>query len=200
MADILPKSRITALDVEIASSFYPVLVELARAGRTGSLTTYKELIERALQRDPHNMSLQSCIPLSVGRRLDVIRHFTDELGIPDLTCLVVNQDTGECGSGFTDHFDPEQARERVYEYDWSTVDAPFHLYAERSRAELKRRPVKRDLAINLIAAYYKEHKSSLPKTISSHRDALITRVMGGQSVGEAFKETAETISGVTAGS
>ena len=187
MSEILPKENITQLDVEIAAALYPVLVSLAHKGRSTPLVTYKELIELAGRRDPDNAAIKSCIPVSVGRRLDVIRYFTDELKLPDMTCLVVSQDTGECGSGFTDHFDPEHARELVYSYDWSNVDGAFRLYVEHSRIAAAKKPVNRDRAIQSIAEYYKAHKQALPKDVGKLREALIEQVMEGLPIERAFE-------------
>lgn len=63
--------------------------------------------------------------MSAGRRLDFVRAFTRQRDFPDLTALVVNKTTGECGIGFTRSFDPEDARTRVLAFNWEGVSEEF---------------------------------------------------------------------------
>lgn len=79
--------------------------------------TYGELVAKAKLAYPGSEVVQQAIAVSTGRRLDVVRRFTNERGLPDLTSLVVNQGSGECGVGFTRSFDPQAARDAAFDFD-----------------------------------------------------------------------------------
>ena len=85
----------TQTDLELALAFYAVLVQAARHRET---LTYGELVDRARRAYPQNETVQKAIPVSVGRRLDFVRGFTNQRGLPDLSSLVVNKST-ERGRG-----------------------------------------------------------------------------------------------------
>lgn len=109
---------ITDLDLELASAFYPVLVE--KAGDVKKLS-YNDLKRAAESKFPTLADeINRCTDQAVGRRLEVIRLFTEDKGYPDLSCLVVNRQTGECGIGFDG--DPDEERSKVAAHDWSTVE------------------------------------------------------------------------------
>lgn len=119
--------NITETDLAIASALYPVMVECARQSPPRKLT-YGQLLDEAQERFPEIEAVQRAIPISLGRRLDVVRMFLNEHALPDLTGLIVNADTGEVGSAFG--ADPVHVREQVAAFDWSTVAAPptqYHL-------------------------------------------------------------------------
>lgn len=80
----------TQVDLELALAFYAVLVEEASLRQT---TTYGSLVERAKIAFPENETVQNAIPVSVGRRLDFVRTFTDQPQLPDLFagCQQVNR-------------------------------------------------------------------------------------------------------------
>lgn len=133
--------------------------------------------------------VQKAIAVSTGRRLDVVRMFTSERELPDLTSLVINKGSGECGSGFTRHFDPVAAREVVFGFDWSTVSLDFDGFVKATETAVKpRKKVKEQRALELMAAYFREHRSSLPPSIRERRELIVELIMEGFSEEDAFAE------------
>ena len=96
--------NITLNDVQLAAAYYPILIDLAKHKHC---LTYGELVDRAKEENPEKEVVQNAIAISAGRKLDVVRLFTIDRELPDVTSLVINKGQGECGTGFTDHFDPE---------------------------------------------------------------------------------------------
>lgn len=82
-------------------------------------------MERAKREYPKKEVVQKAFATSTGRRLDVVRMFPAERNLSDLTSLVINKNSGECGAGFTAHFDPKATRKEVFAFDWSTVSTAF---------------------------------------------------------------------------
>jgi hypothetical protein len=113
--------NITLTDVQLASAYYPILIDLAKKKQR---ITYGELVAKAKRMYPTT---------STGRRLDVIRIFTAERELPDITSLVINKDTGECGVDFTKHFDPVATRKKVYAFGWSNVSTVFDFSIEHTQ-------------------------------------------------------------------
>ena len=179
--------NITETDLAIASALYPVMVECARQSPPKKLT-YGQLLDEAQERFPEIEAVQRAIPISLGRRLDVVRMFLNEHALPDLTSLIVNADTGEVGSAFG--ADPVHVREQVAAFDWSTVSEEFVLHIEglRNTAMARARPKrKRDEAKKLMSAHYQQHRAALPKGIEEHRELIIELLIDGLSVEEAFE-------------
>jgi hypothetical protein len=115
-------ANVTLIDVQLASAYYPILVELAKHKHC---LTYGELVDRAKKEYPANAVVQSAIAVSTGRRLDVVRMFTSERNLPDLSSLVINKGNRRVRVGFTRNFDPVATRESVFAFDWSTVTTDF---------------------------------------------------------------------------
>ena len=136
--------------------------------------------------------MQKAIAVSTGRKLDVVRIFTSERDLPDVTSLIINKNDGECGTGFTDHFDPEKARSEVLSYDWSEVSAEFDIYIETvEKQTTKRKRIKRPAALKIMSAYYNENKESYPLSIKDKREEIIVLLMEGFSAEESFKQAME---------
>jgi hypothetical protein len=196
-------STVTLLDVQLASAFYPILVDLAQQQQCLS---YKELLVRAKNRYPNNGAVQRAIAVSIGRRLHTVRIFTNARGYPDLTCLIVNQTTKECGIAYTQTFDPEEARQRVFAFDWSTVTNDFDGFIQHKQREVslntrpqgqgkKEQPSKisnaRLMQARVITCdYYKEHRAKFPESIRRQRDFIVSRIVAGYTVEEAFSQAA----------
>ncbi len=181
--------NITLNDVQLAAAYYPILIRLAKHKHC---LTYGELVSQAKEMYPELDYVQNAIAVSTGRKLDVVRLFTSERELPDVTSLIINKGQGECGSGFTEHFDPKSAREKVYSYDWGGVTTEFDLYiemAEKNVIPKKRR--NRIEALNLVAAFYKENKSLYPPYIRDLREEIIILLMEGFNEKEAFEQVAE---------
>jgi hypothetical protein len=136
--------------------------------------------------------VQNAIAVSTGRKLDVVRMFTNERELPDVTSLIINKGQGECGSGFTDNFDPEAAREGVFSKDWSEVTTEFDVYidiAQKNAIPRKRR--KRLEALKLMSTFYQENKNSYPISIKNMREEIIELLIEGFSEKESFDQVAE---------
>ncbi len=183
--------NVTLNDVQLASAYYPILIDLAKHKHC---LTYGELVEKAKETYPDKPVVQNAIAVSTGRKLDVVRLFTSERDLPDLSSLIINKAAGECGSGFTDHFDPVAAREKVFAFDWGSVSTDFDGFIEYSESAVKpRKRIKRPAALKLMSDYYFEHKDEFPTTLSECRELIIELLMEGFSPEDAF---AEAISGL----
>lgn len=181
--------NITLNDVQLAAVYYPLLIELAKHKHN---LTYGELVDRAKENHPDKDYVQKAIAVSTGRKLDVVRIFTSERDLPDVTSLIINKNDGECGTGFTDHFDPEKARSEVLSYDWSEVSAEFDIYIETvEKQTTKRKRIKRPAALKIMSAYYNENKESYPLSIKDKREEIIVLLMEGFSAEESFKQAME---------
>ena len=124
--------NITVIDVRLAEAYYPILIDLAKQGLR---FTYSDLIAKAKEIYPTKTEVQRALPVSTGRRLRVIRLFTNKHDMPDLTSLIINKATDECGEGFTQYYDPEDTRKKVFAFDWSTVSTEFD-FSEPSPAAI----------------------------------------------------------------
>lgn len=179
-------SNITLTDVQLASAYYPILIDLAKHKHC---LTYGELVEHAQHLYPDRPVVQNAIAVSTGRRLDVVRIFTSERELPDLTSLIINKGMGECGIGFTQHFDPKAVREQVFAFDWSEVSTDFDGFVKHTESAIKpRKKVKKPQALELMAEYYKQHKDTLPASIREHREMIVELIMEGFLPEEAFAQ------------
>jgi hypothetical protein len=177
-------SKVTLVDVQLASSYFPLLVDLAKHKHC---LTYGELVERAKQEYPDRPAVQKAIAVSTGRRLDVVRMFTSERELPDLTSLVINKGSGECGIGFTRSFNPKAAREEVFSFDWSTIATDFDGFVKNTETAIKpRKSVKEAKALELMFSHYQQNKASLPPSIRESREQIVECIMEGFSPEEAF--------------
>lgn len=178
--------NITLNDIRLAASYYPILIDLAKHKHC---LTYGELVEKAKEMYPDKKYVQNAIAVSAGRKLDVVRIFTSERDLPDVTSLIINKNGGECGTGFTDYFNPEKARSEVYSYDWSEVSSEFDLYIETvEKHAMPRKRIKRPEAIKIMSLYYKDKKESYPASIKDKREKIIVLLMNGFSTEESFKQ------------
>lgn len=179
-------SNITLTDLQLAAAYYPILIDVAK--QQGRLT-YGDLVERAKNLQPDNPIVQNAIAVSTGRRLDVVRMFTNERDLPDLTSLVISKGDGECGIGFTQHFDPQAARKNVYAKDWSVVSTDFEGFIKHTETIIKpRKKVKEQQALEMMAEHYKANKATLPAAIREHREMIIELIMEGFQPDEAFSQ------------
>lgn len=178
--------NITLNDVQLASIYYPILVDLAKHKHC---LTYSELVAKAKELHPTNQVAQRAIAVSAGRKLDVVRIFTAERELPDLTCLVINKGSGECGTGFTQYFDPVASREKVFAFDWSAVSTDFDGYIKHTETVITpRKRRKESEARALMSEYYQQHKDSLPSSVRERREAIIELLVEGFSQEEAFAQ------------
>ena len=106
----------------------PANVEQLNGPGGRSVRTYLILIGKATRRetatyreiaDANTVALQG-----VGRsRLNQVADWCEARGFPDLTVLVVSEESGQPAE---DHFDPEtyRIRERVYKWPWTDYAPP----------------------------------------------------------------------------
>lgn len=182
--------NVTLNDVQLAAAYYPILIDLAKHKHC---LTYSELVDRAKEMYPSKAVVLNAIAVSTGRKLDVVRLFTSERDLPDLTCLIINKGSGECGTGFTDHFDPKAARDRVFGFDWTSVSTDFDGFITHSEAvATPRKSIKRPAALTLMADYYAENRASLPESIKESRELIVSLIMEGFSPEEAFDQAQQS--------
>ena len=179
--------NITETDLTIAAALYPVLVDCARQNPARKLT-YGSLLEEAKARFPNLDAVQMAIPISLGRRLDVVRIFLDSQKYPNLTSLIVNADTGEVGSAFG--ADPERVRAEVGAFDWSSVSRDFdlHIAGLREAVSVRKKPkLSREEAKEAMALHYRKNQASYPKDVGKKREKIIEMIRDGFSAEDAFK-------------
>lgn len=180
------QENITLIDVQLASAYYPILIDLAKHKHC---LTYGELVERAKAEYPDKLVVRNAIAVSTGRRLNVVRVFTNERALPDLTSLVISKDTGECGTGFTRSFDPNDARDKVFAFDWSSVNTDFDGFVQHAEKSIKpRKKVKEPAARVMRYQYYQEHRNALPQNINDYSELLLELIMEGFEPADAFAE------------
>ena len=176
----------TPTDLELAAAYYPILVELAQQRRCLS---YGELLSEAQRRYPDKPVVQRAIPVSTGRRLDVIRVFSEERNIPNLSALILNKERRESGSGFDRQADPKEVCEAVFAHDWSELTSEFDGYLTlQRRAPAPRKKVSAATARTLMAQHYAVHKMSLPKDVVRHRELILELIEEGGTAAEAFDQ------------
>ncbi len=184
-----PIDRATLIDVQLATAYFPILVNFAKFSQ---LVTYGDLVEKAKAIYPNDSVVQSALAISTGRRLDIVRAFTIQQELPDITSLVVSQGTGECGVGFTRTFDPVAVRETVFAFDWSNVTPAFDGFVAQRGTRLKpRKKVKEATALQLMSSYFYANRSTLPDAVRNHREYIVARIMEGLTPEEAFSEALE---------
>lgn len=178
--------NVTQVDLALATAYFPILVQMAQAKET---LTYSQLVEKAKQMYPKNELVQSAIPVSTGRRLDVVRAFTQDFGCPDLSSLVVSKGSGECGSGFTRSFNPEAIREEVFNFDWSSLKTNFDGFVTAVAEKIKpKKRLKPEEARKLMSDYYQANKAQLPSEIKEFREYIIEMISEGISASDAFSD------------
>lgn len=117
----------TTTGLRVVKAIYPILIERARAGE---LITYGELVDEVKARNPSDEVIAKVIPVSLGKRLLLLREFTTAKGLPDLSCLVVNASTKEVGEAYSDAFDPTAQRACLRAVQWDTEDPDFRLFCD----------------------------------------------------------------------
>lgn len=183
--------NITLNDVQLASAYYPILIDLAKQERC---ITYGELVAKAKEMYPTRPEVQRAIATSTGRKLDVIRIFTAERDMPDITSLVISKTTGECSEEFIKYFDPIATRKKVFASDWSTVSTEFDFYIKHTQVVITpRKPIKESEAIKMMSAFYKKNKKRFPPSVTEKREYIIKLLMKGFTEEEAFSEAVKAI-------
>ena len=177
--------NITLTDVQLASAYYPILMELALQKKC---LTYTELVDEAKRRYPDKAVVLRAVAMSTARRLELIRRFTVERDLPDLSSLITNKDIGQ-GIGDLDiGADAKDLRDQVYAYDWSTVCGDFEGFIQsRKQTPARRKKVTKLQALELMSQYYQAHKARLPVDVRRHRDSILELLGEGLEVAEVFE-------------
>lgn len=176
--------NITLNDIQLAGAYYPILIDLARHQKR---LTYGELVQKAKELHPDSDVVKNAIPTSAGRKLDVVRIFTKEKDLPDVTALIINKAEGECGSFYTDHFDPVKTRKEIFAFNWDDVSVDFDLFVSKvTVSATPRKQRKESEAAELLYAYYKDNRSKLPASINEKREFIMALLIEGLSPHEAF--------------
>jgi hypothetical protein len=184
---------ITATDVHLAKTYFNVLVESAKQQQT---ITYGRLVEISKSRHPEDKIIQNAIPVSTGRRLNVVRQFTNQKKLPDLTSLAISKSTDECGKGFLKSFDPEQARSLVFSHDWHSIQTDFSgfiINTEKALIKRKRKKLKEPQALEILYAHYKENRDHLPKSLGHARALAVELIMEGIDPASAITEALASV-------
>ncbi len=191
---MLPKVQfqsVTLLDVQLARIFLPYLVALAREQRT---CTYTELVELAKRDHPNQPEVQKVIAVSVGRRLDVIKHYCEIEGLPDLASLVVGKASGECGSFPGEHADPRAVRAEVFAKDWAEIFPDIEVYfGNATKPDAPSKP-RREQATQIMSEHYKQHRARYPASITGQRELIIQLLMEGMEPEAAFASVVARLS------
>jgi hypothetical protein len=190
LKNIQPPS-VTLLDVQLAQVYLPYLVALARVGKT---CTYAELIALSKRDYPGRPEVQRAIAVSTGRRLDVIKHYCEAEGLPDLASLVVGKASGECGSFPGEHADPAEARAKVFAQDWDEIRPGIAIYFTDASKQEGPRMTRREQATQLMADHYKLHRARYPTGIATKRAQIIKLLMAGLDPEAAFATAAAELS------
>ncbi|MGJ7565261.1 hypothetical protein ACSFBM_15520 [Variovorax sp. GB1R11] len=187
--DIMLSVRTTPTDAHLARIYYDILLDHAR-NHPGQAIRYKEVLERARRAHPNDEVVQSAIPISMGRRLEVIVQFLGEHQLPPLTCLAVNE-TSQPGASYRAVNGSWQAdMDVVSGYDWSRWRGQWdsHLDAARKAAvQLKRR--KEQEALNLVHEAYVA--GQIPKLSQDQKNQLIELLREGLAMEDAMAELAK---------
>ena len=102
------------------------------ANANHAAASWKILIETAKNRQTITSGDLSArlgrqVPRGIGVILDHVGYYCTRQGFPPLTVLAVNGQTGRPGEGWERNrpcADPNEAREAVFDHDWSSVLPP----------------------------------------------------------------------------
>jgi hypothetical protein len=176
---------VTTVDVQLARAYYPLLAEFAKQKKR---VTYGELVAKAKAAYPGATVVKKAMVVSTGRRLDVVRRFTSERGMPDLTSLVVSPASGDSGSSRARSLEAEATPDTVFDFDWSAALTDFGGFIKQAEVVAKRRKtVKEPVALAAMSAHFREHQDTLPARVREQRLAIVEMIMEGFSAEEAFE-------------
>lgn len=184
----------TAVDLHLASCYYPVLLELARNRQT---LTYQQLVEVVQQRHPGDSKVQKMIPVRSGRILGVIYHFAERHGLPRISTLIVkttgdSQHGGDCGIGVSSHLDCASEREQCFAFDWEGHVPMFSKFITETRSAIEMNKAPKFIftsnqAENIYWAYFLANKSRLNLGARTAINALILELRKGIPASTVFQ-------------
>lgn len=172
------------MDVHVARALYPVLLEVVRAQE---VISFSDLLARTQSRheDPEH-PIHKQIATSMGRRLEALRGFTNELGYPDLSCIVVSK--GETLPPHVYH-NPETAQAAVAAFDWSDVEEEIGAaFSQALLAACPRPKRNRDDAKQLMSQHYFGNRRRYSPDAEHYREMIILQLMEGADVEDVFAE------------
>lgn len=189
----------TAYDIVLAGVYLPILIRTARNRRT---ITYGELVQTGKELHPDNNYVQGSIPVTAGRRLNVLRQTLREHSLPDLSCLVVSASSGKTGDAYHLKSSEKELREAVFSTDWdqylevlaneiSKIPYDEIDFTEVGRKSPKPKPPSRQELLDTMSNYWKEHGSQYPKWVRTKREVVIDLLFQGYPVEECFNQVIE---------
>ncbi len=158
------------------------------------------MVQGAKELHPDNDYVQRSIPVTAGRRLNVLRQILRDNSLPDLSSLVVSASSGDAGDAY--HLHAETERKKVYDTDWdahtSIIDSEWVKYpydeidfTEIKKREPKPKPPTRDELKQINYEYWVENKSQFPKWFHKKREDLLDLLLQGYPVEECYKKVLE---------
>jgi hypothetical protein len=186
----------TDLDKYLAAIYFNILVKLATIKR---MVGYGELVDLSKELYPEDQLVQSGLSISSGRKLEVIQHYVHEYNLPDLTSIVFNQSTNDCGEGIG-HDNPSFLREAVFAHTWAgesenflaylgyEADEMIQLLLAQAKVNIK---ITKKQAEAMMSEYNKTHGKNYPPKIRTQRDNIIRLLMDGVGVEQAFQDCSQ---------
>lgn len=185
--------RITEYDIHFAFKLWPILIELAR---NQQVISYQELVSLAKLNYPDDVVVSRLIPVTTGRRLELPGLYCKKKGLPNITSLIINQHTGDCGQGLKNEIDTGRERGLIFQHDWKNEDVDFQAVIKlaeeaviRDRQKKKKRS--RDESKKLMADFYKLKSALYPEIkndMAVIRERIIGRLVMGDEIEDAFEE------------
>jgi hypothetical protein len=183
-AEIAPLyPNVTERSLRLAAVYFPILVECAKRKE---LIYYSQLVERAKALHSDHADVQSAIPVSMGRVLDVIRTFCRADGLPNLASLVVSRQTGEPGQSFVDRHKAAELQQEAFGFDWAAHAVAFDTHIVEAIRVVMLKPRSRVEADTMRWTYYSAHKAQLPANVKEAYDAITVLLMEGYEPADAF--------------
>ena len=193
--DITDVTTYSAHDIVLSAIYLPILIQVAQNQKT---ITYSNLVQTAKELHPNNEYVRRSIPVTVGRRLNVLRQILRDNSLPDLSSVVVSASSGDAGSAY--HLHAETERKKVYDTDWdaqaSIIDSEWvkYPYDEVDFSEIKNRkskPPSREELKKINSEYWAENKQLFPKWFLKKREEILNLLAQGHPVEECYKQVLE---------
>jgi len=189
----------TAYDIVLAGVYLPILIQTAKKHRT---ITYGELVQTGKELHPDNNYVLASIPVTAGRRLNVLRQTLRDHSLPDLSCLVVSASSGKTGDAYHLKSSEKELREAVFSTDWdqyqevldneiSQISYEEIDFTGVRRKSPKPKPPSRQELLDTMSNYWKENGSQYPKWVRTKREVVIDLLFQGYPVEECFNQVVE---------
>jgi predicted DNA-binding ribbon-helix-helix protein len=181
--------QFTEIDLELGQVYWDILVQIAK-NEEGRVVQYAELITIAQQKHPDNAAVQNAIPVSIGRRLDVVHWFCNKNQLPDLACLAVGK-AGRPGDRYLKHTDWEAAIAAVRAFDWRDVSVRFAESMRQEKIAMIPKPRRKEQeAEEVLYAHYRVNRARYPSTFQKEaRSDFLVLLQEGADPEEAFLQT-----------